>query len=126
MSTPRRSSSPPLRSSDEQRRGDPATQLGAGGEVDPEIRKIVWRLDTELKNARKYGVKTSRQLHKVMLADLRRAERRAREAEKRAAEAQRRAEAAERELAAVRSSTTWRAGRAIVAVPARIKRLGKS
>jgi hypothetical protein len=94
--------------------------------VDPEIRKIVWRLDTELKNARRYGVKTSRQLHKLMLEDVRRAERRARRAEKRAAEAEKRAEAAEAELVAVRSSSTWKAGRAIVGVPSRIKRLGKS
>ena len=105
---------------------DEMTELPDSSTVDPEIRKIVWRLDTELKNARKYGVKTSRQLHKVMLADVRRAERRAREAEKRAEEAEKRAAAAERELAAVRSSATWRAGRAVVAVPARIKRLGKS
>lgn len=102
------------------------SELPEGSTVDPEIRKIVWRLDRELKNARKYGVKTSRQLHKVMLEDVRRAERRARRAEKRAAEAEARAEAAERELAAIRQSATWRAGRAVVAVPARIKRLGKS
>ena len=102
------------------------TELPETGTVDPAVRKTVWRLDKELKNARKYGVKTSRQLHKLMIEDVRRAERRARRAEKRAAEAEKRAEAAERELAAVRSSSTWRAGRAIVAVPARIKRLGKS
>ncbi len=102
------------------------TELPETGTVDPAIRKVVWRLDTELKSARKYGVKTSRQLHKVMIEDVRRAERRARRAEKRAAEAEKRAEAAEGELAAVRSSSTWRAGRAIVAVPSRIKRLGKS
>jgi len=102
------------------------TKLPETSTVDPEIRKIVWRLDTELKNARKYGVKTSRQLHKMMVEDVRRAERRARQAEKRAAEAEKRAETAERELAAVRSSSTWRAGRAIVALPARVKRMGKS
>ena len=97
------------------------TELPEGSTVDPEIRKIVWRLDTELKNARKYGAKTTRQLHRVMVEDVRRAEKRAREAEKRAAAAERRAEAAERELASVRSSSTWKAGRAVVAVPSRIK-----
>jgi hypothetical protein len=102
------------------------TQLPEGSEVDPEVRKVVWRLDTELRNARKYGARTTRQLHKAMGEDVRRAERRAREAEKRAAAAERRAEAAERELAAVRSSSTWRAGRAVVAVPARIKNWRKS
>ena len=102
------------------------TELPETSTVDPEVRKIVWRLDTELKNARKYGVKTSRQLHKVMIEDVRSAEKRARQAEKQATEAEQRAERAERELAAIRSSSTWRAGRLIVAVPARIKRLGKS
>lgn len=102
------------------------TSLPEGSKVDPEVRKIVWRLDTELKNARRYGVKTTRQLHKVMLRDIQRAERRARQAEKRAAEAERRAERAERELAEIKRSATWRAGRAVVAVPARLKRLGKS
>jgi hypothetical protein len=96
------------------------------GEVDAEVKKIVWRLDTELKNARRFGVKTTRQLHKAMLEDVRRAERRARAAEKRARQAERRAEAAEAELAAVRSSSTWKAGRAVVAVPARIKNWRKS
>jgi hypothetical protein len=102
------------------------TELPETSTVDPAIRKIIWRLDTDLKHNRKYGVRASRQLHKVMLADVRRAERRARQAEKRAAEAEKRAEAAEAELAAVRSSSTWKAGRVIVGVPARIKRLGKS
>jgi hypothetical protein len=104
--------------------GTPTSADSSG--LPAEVRTIVWRLDTELKNARKYGVKTSRQLHKVMVEDVRRAERRARQAEKRAAEAEKRAEAAERELATIRQSSTWKAGRAIVAVPARIKRLGKS
>jgi hypothetical protein len=97
-----------------------------GVEVDPEVKKIVWRLDTELKNARRFGVKTTRQLHRTMLEDVRRAESRARAAEKRARQAERRAEAAEAELAAVRSSSTWRAGRLVVAVPARIKNRRKS
>ncbi len=97
------------------------SQLPEGSTVHPEVKKVIWRLDTELRNARKYGAKTARQLHRTMGEDLRRAERRARDAEKRAAVAERRAEAAERELAAIRRSSTWRAGRAVVAVPARIK-----
>ncbi len=45
------------------------------------------------------------------------------QAEAETATARRRARAAEAELAALRSSATWRAGRAVVAVPARIARL---
>jgi uncharacterized protein Yka (UPF0111/DUF47 family) len=90
-------------------------------QVDPETKKIIWRLDRELKNARKYGAKAAREMHKVVLEDVRRAQARAREAEKRARQAERRADAAERELAAVRSSNTWKAGRVVVGVPARIK-----
>jgi hypothetical protein len=90
-----------------------------------EVKEIVLGLDTQLQNARRYGVRTTRRLHKAMLQamlqDVRRAERRARAAEKRARQAERRAAAAEAELAAVRSSSTWKAGRVLVAVPARIK-----
>ncbi|MDN4174636.1 hypothetical protein QWY28_16870 [Nocardioides sp. SOB77] len=88
------------------------------------------RLETELKAARRFGAKATKQMHAAVAADLERAERRARRAERRAAEAEARATAAERrarrlqrELAEVRASTTWRAGRAVVAVPARLKRL---
>ncbi|MDN4162578.1 hypothetical protein [Nocardioides abyssi] len=88
------------------------------------------RLETELRAARRFGARATRQMHAAVAADLeaaerraRRAERRAAEAEARAARAERRARRLERELAEVRSSTTWRAGRAVVAVPARLKRL---
>jgi hypothetical protein len=78
-------------------------------------------------------------MHRAVLADLtvaekkaKRAERRLAEALKRATEAENRARAAtaraeraEAELADIRSSSTWKAGRALVAVPARIKRLGR-
>jgi len=57
---------------------------------------------------------------------VRRAERRARDSEKRARQAERRADAAERELVAVRASATWKAGRVVVGVPARIKSWRKS
>lgn len=90
------------------------------------------RLERELRVARRWGAKATRQMHQAVLADLKKAEQRARRAEKAAAEAQtraqeatRRAERAEAELAAVRSSTTWKAGRAVVALPARVRRLGR-
>lgn len=91
------------------------------------------RLERELRVARRWGAKATRQMHRAVLADLTRAEQRAKRAEKRAAEAEKRARAAtqraeraEAELAALRNSSTWRAGRAVVAVPARLKRLGRS
>ena len=90
------------------------------------------RLERELRVARRWGAKATRQMHKTVLADVTRAEQRAKQAEKRAAEAERRAKAAtqraekaEAELARLRNSSTWKAGRAVVAVPARIKRLGR-
>ncbi|MBC9734862.1 hypothetical protein [Nocardioides marmotae] len=88
------------------------------------------RLETELKAARRFGAKATKQMHTAVAADLDRALRRARRAEQRAADAEARATRAERrvrrlerELAEVRSSATWRAGRAVVAVPGRLKRL---
>lgn len=92
----------------------------------------VKRLERELASARKWSVRSTRQLHATMLKDVKDAERRARQAERRAvaaeerlAKAQKRARAAEAEVAAVRESSTWKAGRAVVAVPARLKRLGR-
>lgn len=105
-----------------------ATDVGTD-ESAQDVKVVVWRLDRELKAAMRFGAKSNRQLHSVMLKDLRRAERRADQAEKRARAAERqarraeeRAERLERELAEVRRSATWRAGRAVVALPARIKR----
>lgn len=89
------------------------------------------RLERELASARKWSMKSTRQLHAAMLKDVRAAERRARQAERRAvaaeerlARAHQRVRAAEAEAAAVRESATWRAGRVLVAVPARLKRWG--
>ncbi|HET9421565.1 MAG TPA: hypothetical protein VFO49_10535 [Nocardioides sp.] len=93
--------------------------------IDPEVRELIGRLDRDLNDARRHGERASRQIHKVMVQDLRAAERRAREAEKRARQAERRADRAERELAAVRESSTFRAGRAVLAVPVRIKKWRK-
>lgn len=89
----------------------------------------VKRLERQLNNSRKWSVKATQDLHRSMLKDVkaaeqqaRKAEKRAVEAEKRLANAQRRAKLAEAELAAIKSSTTWKAGRVLVAVPARLKR----
>lgn len=91
------------------------------------------RLERELASARKWSHKSTRQLHAGMLEDLKSAERRARQAERRAVAAeerlgrvQKRARVAEAEVAAVRESTTWKAGRAVVAVPVRIQRWRRS
>jgi hypothetical protein len=97
------------------------------------------RVERELRAARRWGAKSTRQMHRAVLADLTLAERKATRAEKRLAEAVKRAteaenraraateraERAEAELAGLRNSSTWKAGRAVVAVPARIKRLGR-
>ena len=87
------------------------------------------RLERELASAQKWSMKSTRQLHATMVKDLKAAEKRARQAERRAANAeervtrlQKRAREAEAEVAAVRESATWKAGRAVVAVPAKVKR----
>lgn len=98
-------------------------------EPTPAIDRGLGRLETELRAARRFGARATKQVHAAVLVDLRRAEQRAKRAERRAVEAEqsarraeRRARRAERELAAVRASTTWRVGRAVVAVPARLRR----
>ncbi|MGA8256474.1 MAG: hypothetical protein WB767_07860 [Nocardioides sp.] len=89
----------------------------------------VKRLERQLALARKWGIKSTQQLHRVMLRDVKDAEQRAKQAEKRAAaaekqlkQAQRRAKQAEQELAAIKSSATWKAGRAVTAVPSKLKK----
>ncbi|WP_232680597.1 hypothetical protein [Nocardioides sp. R-C-SC26] len=89
----------------------------------------VQRLERQLNVMRKWSLKGTKQLHQAMIKDVRDAERRARQAEKRATAAEKKLKAAERrakhaeaELAAIRSSTTWKAGRAITAVPGKLKR----
>jgi predicted nucleic acid-binding Zn-ribbon protein len=93
----------------------------------------IGRLERTLSDERKHSVRATTQLHKTMVRDLVAAEKRADAAEKRVAGAERRAaaaearaERAERRLATVLASSTWRAGRAVAAVPARIKRLRRS
>ena len=90
----------------------------------------VKRLERQLFNNRKWSRKATRQLHAKMLKEVQEAEGRARKAEKRAkgaerrlARVQERLETAEAELSAVHASSTWKAGRAVVGVPARLKRL---
>lgn len=93
------------------------------------------RLERTLSDERKFAVRSTRHLHKVLVRDLRQAERAAAQAERRATQAEKRAEdatfraqklkkraeRAEAELAILKSSTTWKAGRAVVAVPAKVK-----
>lgn len=87
------------------------------------------RLEQELRVSRRWGQRAVKEMHAAMLKDLRaaegrarRAERRTEEARKRAKRAEQRATRAERELAELRKSATWRAGRALLAVPSRLKR----
>ncbi len=94
--------------------------------LEPEVRDLITNLDTDLKNARRHGERAVQQMHKVMLRQVRAAERRARRAEQQARWAKRRAARVERELAAIRASSTWKAGRALVAVPGKIKNWRKS
>lgn len=87
------------------------------------------RLEQELRTARRWGRRAVKEMHAAMLKDLRAAEGRARRAERRTAEARQRAKnaekraaRAEKELAELRRSATWRAGRAVLALPSRLKR----
>jgi hypothetical protein len=92
------------------------------------------RLERTLADERKFAVKSTRQLHRVLSRDVRAAEKKAEAAEKRAKAAERRAsdaltraERAEVEVEALRASMTWKAGRVVVAVPSKIRlRMGRS
>ncbi|MEJ7834385.1 MAG: hypothetical protein WKF79_15835 [Nocardioides sp.] len=98
------------------------------------------RLEAELTLQRRFGAQATRDLHEAMLADVRAARSRARravtraenaesalqEAKARARKAERRASRAEDELATLRASSTWKAGRAVVAVPSFLRRRGRS
>ncbi len=94
------------------------------------------KLEDELVRARRFGARATKEMQVRVVKDLRAAEGRARRAEQRAAEAMtrageaeqkatraaKRAQRAERELAAIKDSTSWRVGHAVVSVPARLKR----
>ncbi len=108
-------------------RPDLGSARAADFEESPQLK--IKRLERTLADERKFAVRSTRQLHRVLTRDLREAEkraaaaeRRADAAEKRAASARARAERAEAEVARMRQSATWRAGRAVVAVPSRIRR----
>ncbi|MDO9455077.1 hypothetical protein [Nocardioides sp.] len=106
---------------------DLSAARAADFEESPQLK--IKRLERTLADERKFAVKSTRQLHRVLARDLKAAEKKAEEAERRAAAAEKRVETAraraaraEAELEAIRQTTTWKAGRAVVAVPARIKR----
>lgn len=99
---------------------DLSSDRAADFEESPQVK--IRRLERTLAVERRFAVKSTRQLHRAIARDLREAEQRADAAEKRARRAERRAERAERELAELRRSATWRAGRAVVALPSRLKR----
>ncbi|WP_139977591.1 hypothetical protein [Nocardioides litoris] len=99
---------------------DPNTQTAADFEESPEVK--IARLERTLAAERRHAARASRALHRQMARDLDRADEEAAQQRRAAARAERRAAAAEAELAAVRASATWRAGRALVAVPAAVRR----
>lgn len=84
---------------------------------------VIRRLERTLSDHRKHSRKVTRQLHNRLSKQLREADKRAEVAERKLARVRKRAKAAEAELALVKQSTTWRAGRAVVAVPARLRGL---
>jgi chromosome segregation ATPase len=118
---------------------DADAETAADADAATDYEKGVAKLERELAFARRNGALAVKQMHQVLVKDLRATERELRRARTRAAKlkqrldeakaeaaaANRRAQQAERELAEVRASTTWRAGRAVVAVPARLRRLGR-
>ncbi|WP_370249115.1 hypothetical protein [Nocardioides sp.] len=115
---------------------DFAALRAADFEESPQLK--IKRLEKLLVDERRFSVKVTRQLHRSMAKDLREAQQRAKDAEARAAAATKaaaqaerrlagareRARAAEAEVAALRASTTWRAGRVLTALPGRLKRRG--
>lgn len=74
---------------------------------DVDLTRTVARLEEQLDASLRYGRRLNRTLYREMRADLR--------------TANRRADRAEAELAALRASVTFRVGRAVVAVPARVR-----
>ena len=98
--------------------------------------QLIKRLEEQLVLGRTWAIRATRELHLTMGREIREAEQRARRAERRATSAEKRAVHAERllarardrarraesEVATIRGSTTWKAGRVVVAVPARLKR----
>ncbi len=87
--------------------------------------KGVAKLERELAFARRNGALAVKQMHAMLAKELRQKERELGKARARAQKLKKRAEQAEQELAAIKSSATWRAGRAVVAVPSRVRRLGR-
>lgn len=99
----------------------------------------VAKLERELAFARRNGGKAVREMYSLLVKELRVSERELRKARSRsdklkarleearaeASAATRRAKRAEQELAAVKSSTTWKAGRAVVGLPGRVRRIGR-
>jgi predicted nucleic acid-binding Zn-ribbon protein len=85
----------------------------------------VAKLERELAFARRNGALAVKQMHALLTKELKKAERDLEKARARAQKLKHRADQAEQELAAIKGSATWKAGRAVVAVPSRIRRLGR-
>jgi len=94
------------------------------------------KLQSELDLVRRYSLRASKEIHGLMKADVEaalalaaslekkviEADSRARDLERQLRNAEQRASAAEGRLEQIRNSSTWRAGRVVVAVPAKIRR----
>ncbi len=108
------------------------TDSSNGTDTATDYEQGVAKLERELAFARRNGALAVKQMHALLTRELKRAERelekaRARNAKlrQRADDAKQRARMAEDELSRIKGSTTWKAGRAVVAVPSRIRRLGR-
>lgn len=100
---------------------------------------VIERLQAELARTRRNSARATREIHGVVVRDLEASLARLESANRRVAEvqaeiqalqvrvdeAEARAKHAERQQAALRASATWKAGRLVVAIPARIRRLGR-
>jgi len=111
----------------------PAVAEPSAADFDESPLVKVRRLERMLADQQKFSVRATKQMHATLVKELKEAEQRARRADKRAEAAEKRlgaaqlrAKQAEAELSAIKQSSTWKAGRAIVGVPARIKRLRRS
>lgn len=82
-------------------------------------------VERELEKTRDYARRAQRELHRRMAADVKAAKKTTRSALQRAEAAERRADRAERKLADVYASRTWRVGKAVLWLPAAVRRAAR-
>jgi len=108
------------------------TASGTATDTATDYEQGVAKLERELAFARRNGALAVKQMHAMLAKELRKTERelekaraRAEKLKQRADDAKRRARQAEDELEKMKASATWKAGRAVIAVPARVRRLAR-